>query len=76
MSLSVTCGALALCILLIANATKDAREQWFFDGLYAVVGGTLGVILSGRVEGAIMDKMKTSFLWLDSDASGWLLEEC
>jgi len=60
-SLGVTCGALALCILLIANATKDAREQWFFYGLYAVVGGTLGVILFGRVEGAIMDKMKTSF---------------
>lgn len=58
--LGVFCGAIALAILLIADAGPDVRERWFFYGLYSVVGGTIGVLLFIPVDRAIMKDIEGS----------------
>jgi hypothetical protein len=42
--LGALCGGLALLILLVADASQQTKERWFFYGLYAVIAGVVGVL--------------------------------
>jgi len=58
--LGVPCGGLALAIILVADATQQTKEQWFFYGLYAVLAGVVGVIVFAPIDRKMMQNLKES----------------
>ncbi len=58
--LGALCGGLALMIVLVADASQQTKERWFFYGLYAVVSGVVGVLAFAPVDRRIMANMRES----------------